>query len=83
MQDEVLVQVPEALQEHLHVTLDVLRLEDDALLHEDGLQVSLAELEHEVHVVVNEEHVHQLSTCVRARVRARVRVAYHNTYEKQ
>lgn len=58
MQDKVVVQVAEALKEHLHVALDVLRLEDDALFHEDGLEVGLAKLEHQVHVLVDEEHVH-------------------------
>ena len=58
VQDEVVVQVAETIQQHSHVALDVLRLQDDALLHEDGLEVGLTELEHQVDVLVDEEHIH-------------------------
>lgn len=42
------------------MALDMLLLEDDALLHQDRLQIGFAKLEHEIEVLVDEEHVHQL-----------------------
>lgn len=54
------MQVAEALEQHSHVALDMLRLEDDALFHQDRLQIGLAELENEVEILMDEEYVHQL-----------------------
>lgn len=48
------------VHQHLHMALDVLRLEYHALLHEDRFEVCLTELEHQVHVFVDQEHVHEL-----------------------
>lgn len=62
MEHEVVVQVPESLEQHFHVAFHVLRLQDNALLHEDRLEVGLAELEHQVNVLVDEKDIHQLRT---------------------
>lgn len=62
MQHEVVVQIPKSLEQHFHMAFHVLGLQDDALLHEDRLEVGLAELEHQVKVLVDEEDIHQLRT---------------------
>lgn len=54
------MQIVDSLEEHLHVALDMRRLEDDALLHQDRLKIGFAELEDKIQVLVNEEHIHQL-----------------------
>lgn len=60
MQDTITVDVLEPAQRHGRPALNVRRLEDEALVADDGLEVRVEELEHEVDVLLDREDVEEL-----------------------
>lgn len=60
MQDPVSVNVLESTERHGCPRLDVGGLEDEALVANDGLEVGVEELEHEVDILLDREDVEQL-----------------------
>jgi hypothetical protein len=64
MQNSISVDILQPAERHCHPRLDVGRLEHEALVADDGLEVRVEELEHEVDVLLDGEDVEELRVCV-------------------